>query len=227
MAKLLIVEDDVHTSHVLQDWLKHQNYQIETTADGLEARHFLSAYAYDLIILDWELPGCTGIEVLRSFRQKGGKTPVLFLTGQNSTDAKEQGLDTGADDYLAKPVDLRELSARVRALLRRSNTVVSNEVRHGNLVLDQAKRVISLDGQALTLSPTEFAVLEYFMLHPNQLISNEVLLDSVWKADAPGTNASVRALLLRLRKKIDQEGHPGKIESVYGMGYRFLSETTT
>lgn len=221
MAKVLIVEDDQRTAQVIKDWLRHQNYQIEATADGLSALEFLRSYTYDLIILDWDLPGCSGIDILKKFRETGSITPVLFVTGKNSTEAKEAGLDTGADDYLTKPVDLRELSARVRALLRRGTPSTSKEVRHGNLVLDSVKRTISLNGDLLQLTATEFGTLEYFMLHPDQLISSEALIEKVWKADAPGTPGSVRALIVRLRRKIDPPNGSSRIESVYGMGYRF------
>lgn len=222
LAKLLIVEDDRETSVVLQDWLKHQSYQIEVAFDGQEALGFLASYGFDLILLDWELPLLSGIEVLRTFRQMGSSTPVLFLTALNSTEAKETGLDYGADDYLTKPVDLRELSARVRALLRRANGAPArSEICSGNLLLDQSKRTIYLDGEPLTLTRTEFGTLEYFMRHPNHLVSIELLIDKIWKSDAPGTDSSVRILMTRLRRKIDKKGQPSRIESVYGLGYRF------
>lgn len=222
MAKLLIVEDDRETSSVLQDWLKHQNYQIEVAFDGPQALDFLSSYGFDLILLDWELPSLSGIEVLKTLRQTDYSTPVLFLTALSSTDAKETGLDHGADDYLTKPVDLRELSARIRALLRRStDSPKQARICSGNLLLDQSKRTIYLDDEPLTLTPTEFGALEYFMKHPNHVVSNDMLIDKIWKADAPGTDASVRILITRLRRKIDRKGHPSRIESVYGLGYRF------
>lgn len=222
MAKLLIVEDDRETSLVLQDWLKHQSYQIEVAFDGQEALDFLSSYGFDLVLLDWELPSVSGIDVLRTFRQTGASTPVLFLTALDSTESKETGLDYGADDYLTKPVDLRELSARVRALLRRaSGSPARSEIRVGNLLLDQSKRTVYLDEEPLTLTRTEFGAVEYFMKHPNHIVSVDMLIDKIWKSDAPGTDASVRILMTRLRRKIDKKGQPSRIESVYGLGYRF------
>lgn len=219
MAKVLLVEDDAQSSTLVKDWLQHQSYSVETAFDGLEALHFLKSYIYDLIILDWELPSMSGIDLLKEFRSTGSITPVLFLTGMSSSAAKECGLDTGADDYLTKPVDLRELSARVRALLRRSQGKATNELQRGDLVLDRASRIITKNGTPLNLTPTEFALLEFFMTHPNQVVSSDYLLDHVWKSDSAMTGAAVRTTVGRLRRKINDECE--KIENVHGFGYRF------
>lgn len=222
MSKLLLVEDDPQSAKLVKDWLQHQGYQMETAADGDEAVHYLKSYVYDLVVLDWELPGKSGLEVLKEFRSAGKSTPVLFLTGMTSTAFKESGLDTGADDYLTKPVDLRELSARVRALLRRSQLQTSNELRRGDLTLDRVAGTINKNDSPLSLTPTEFALLEFFMTHPNQVVSSDYLLDHVWKSDSAMTGAAVRTTVGRLRKKIDDESSPGKIENVHGFGYRFV-----
>ncbi|MBY0551996.1 MAG: response regulator transcription factor [Candidatus Obscuribacterales bacterium] len=222
MSKLLLVEDDPQSAKLVKDWLQHQGYQMEIASDGDEALHYLKSYVYDLVLLDWELPGMSGLEVLKEFRSAGKSTPVLFLTGMTSTAFKESGLDMGADDYLTKPVDLRELSARVRALLRRSQAQTSNELRRGDLTLDRVAGTISKNGTPLNLTPTEFALLEFFITHPNQVVSSDYLLDHVWKSDSAMTGAAVRTTVGRLRKKIDDESSPGKIENVHGFGYRFV-----
>ncbi len=223
MAKILLVEDDLLSSKLVKDWLERQRYQIETAFDGEQAILFLKSYVYDLVILDWELPKQSGLEVLKQFRDRGSDTPVLFLTGLSATSNKESGLDTGADDYLCKPVDLKELSARVRALLRRSQSRPSNELRCGDLTLDRNAGTITKGDKPLSLTPIEFALLEFFMTHANQLLSNDYLLDHVWKSDTAFTGTAVRTSVVRLRRKIDDEGKPSKIENVHGFGYRFAS----
>lgn len=221
MAKILVIEDDRNTSKMVCEWLEFQRHVVESVFSGDEALHYLLTYQYDLIILDWELPGKNGVDVLKNYRASGGKTPVIFLTGKTEIDDKEVGLDTGADDYLTKPFELKELSARARALLRRSQSMISNLLVCGDLQLDRVVGTISKNGQELNLTPTEFSVLEYFMSHPNQLISSEALLNHVWKSDSDATGSAARTVITRLRKKIDDGAAESKIENVHGFGYRF------
>jgi DNA-binding response OmpR family regulator len=220
MAKILIVEDDRLTCSMIRDWLEYEHYTVEEAHSGQEALELLKAYSYDVVILDWELPEVTGIDILRQYRSQGGKIPVLLLTGKREIAEKEEGLDAGADDYLTKPFDIKELSARVRALLRRSPNLSPMVITHGNVTLELAACRVTRKGEEVKLLPTEYALLEFFMRHPNQVFSTETLLNKVWKSDSEATALAVRTYITRLRKKLDVEGQPSIISTVYGLGYK-------
>lgn len=220
MAKILIVEDDQLTSSMIRDWLEYEHYMVEEVHTGQEAITLLKTYPYDLVILDWELPELSGIGILKEFRAYGGKIPILLLTGKRETAQKEEGLDAGADDYLTKPFDVKELSARVRALLRRPPALSPTLMSHGNITLELKTCRVTCRGKEVKLLPTEYALLEFFMRHPNQVFSTETLLNNVWKSDSEATGLAVRTYITRLRKKLDIEGQPSIISTVYGLGYK-------
>ena len=220
MAKILLVEDDLALKTTVENWLTMQHYSIETAETGDDAVHMLRVYEYDAIVLDWELPGMHGIEVLKEYRRHGGKSPVIMLTGKVSLDNKEQGLDSGADDYLTKPFELKELSARLRAVLRRPANLNDNILRLGRLSLDPGKYRITMDGTDLDLAPTEFSLLEFLMRHPNEVFSADALLERVWAAKSNATSDTVRAYVKRVRDKIDGGGQSSMIKTVHGVGYK-------
>lgn len=222
MAKILVVEDDVELSTIICDELKLRHHVSEVAHDGTEAYEKLRFYKYDLIILDWALPGMSGVEICKAFRDSGGKTPLLMLTGKNLSKEKELGLDSGADDYLTKPFDMAELAARVRALLRRPAGYTSNAMQAGNIELDAAAFRVTRDGAEVKLQPKEFALLEFLMRHRNQFFTSEQLLDRVWKSESDATAESLRTCVKRLREKIDTDGEPSIIENVRRMGYRVV-----
>lgn len=221
MAKVLFVEDEKALSDVVVDWLTAQQYIVEHVADGQEALHRLNCYQYDVVILDWGLPGISGIEVCQQFRSKGGATPVLMLTGKRDVDDKEAGLDAGADDYLTKPFHMKELAARLRALLRRPQAVVSNQLTARDVVLDPTTHRVTKGGAEVNLLPREFALLEFLMKHPSQVFSADALLDRLWASESDATSGTIRTYVNRLRNKIDTEGQPSLICTVHGIGYRF------
>ena len=221
MSKILIVEDEVYLSSAISDWLKRDNHVVETIENGRDALDHLRVYKYDLIILDWMLPGLEGVEVCRQFRADSGKTPILMLTARDTIDDKAGGLDAGADDYLTKPFHLKELSARVRALVRRPQEISSNVLKFGNLLLDPAAGRLTKDGHEVHLLPREFNLLEFFMRHPNQLFSADAILDRVWTSDTLASTDSVRTHIKTLRRKIDTDGQPTRITNLQGKGYRF------
>lgn len=219
MAKILIAEDDTQLSTLVEDWLKAELHTVELVENGNDAIDLLKLSKYDLLILDWNIPGKSGVEVCVWHRKQGGSTPVLILTGKDKIEEKEEGFDSGADDYLTKPFHLRELSARVRALLRRPADVAKTVLNAGRLVLDvNACRVIK-DGKQIDLFPKEFALLEFFMRHPNQVFSIEALQERIWASDSESSPEAVRVHIARLRSKIQDEGEPPLLKTVHRQGY--------
>ncbi|HEY9870204.1 MAG TPA: response regulator transcription factor [Candidatus Obscuribacterales bacterium] len=220
MAKVLVVEDDGELRGMVEDWLSHEHYEVECAATGTEGQEKLIFYNYDLIVLDWDLPGVSGLEICREMRNRGNKTPVLMLTGKGSISDKEVGLDSGADDYLTKPFHMKELSARIRALLRRVAGQTTNVLTARNLVLDPVKFAVTRDGQPINLRRREFALLEFFMRNPNRVFSLEALADRVWASESDASPEAIRSCLKRLRKSIgDSEDQP-LIKTVHGVGYK-------
>ena len=219
MAKILVVEDDKNVAEQLKTLLSFEHHSVEAVHDGGEAASNLKAYNYDIIILDWDLPGKSGVDILKEFRSRGGRTPILMLTGKTSIDEKESGLDSGADDYLTKPFHMKEVAARVRALLRRPDPVATdNLLRAGDVCLDPVKYHVLRGDETMNLLPKEFALLEFLMRHPNQVFSSEALLNRVWPTDSEATDEALRSTMKRLRKKLDPDGL--LIKTVHGVGYR-------
>lgn len=218
MAKILVVEDNEELANSVRTYLMFEHHTVEHIGNGQTASDHLRAFQYDLILLDWNLPGKDGIDILRRFRELGGTTPVLMLTGHDTVDEKEFGLDSGADDYLTKPFQMKELGARVRALLRRPAAVSNtNVLQAGNISIDTQKYRVTLNGEPITLVPREFQLLEFFMRHKNQVFSPEALLDRVWPSDSEASTEAIRTALKRLRKKVDPDGN--LIRTVHGVGY--------
>jgi len=169
MAKILVVEDDEDLQNLMKGLLTAERHSVEAVNNGIDAVQMLKMHKYDLIVLDWMLPGLTGTEVCAEYRAKGGALPILMLTAKSTIEEKEIGLDAGADDYLTKPFDARELLARIRALLRRPQAVSAKEMQVGNLALDPRSAKVFKDGAEIKLLPKEFSLLELFMRYPNQI----------------------------------------------------------
>ena len=220
MAKVLIVEDDVSLGKMIRDWLLMEHHKVEIVTDGAEAQNMLKVYEYDILILDWELPHVSGIEILKDFRGRGGTTPVLVLTGKGEIDDKETGFDAGADDYLTKPFHGKELTARLRALLRRPEGYVGDLLKFAHLTLDQQNFQVMKNGEEIRLLPKEFALLEFLMRNPNRVFAAEALLNRVWVTESEATVDALTTCIKRLRKKIDVEGQPSIIRTIHGVGYR-------
>lgn len=220
MAKVLVVEDDAELRGMVEDWLSHEHYEVESAGNGREALEKLRFYEFDLILLDWELPEVQGIDILREFRAGGRTTPVIMLTGKKAIGEKEQGLDTGADDYLTKPFHMKELSARVRAILRRAGGQTSNILRARNIELDPTSYRVLRDGVDVHLQRREFSLLEFLMRNPNRVFSPDALLERVWASESDATPEAIRTCMKRLRQKIDVEGQESIIRTVHGVGYK-------
>ena len=222
MPKILLIEDDKDLARVVHDWLKSEFYQLDLADDGSAGYEFLKQGTYDLIIMDWDLPGMQGVDICRRYRADGGSTPILMLTGKGRTEDKEEGLDAGADDYLTKPFTMRELSARLRALLRRPATNNGGILKVGSLALDPAKHSITKNGESLRLARKDFELLEFLMRNPGRFFATDFLLERVWGFDSDATAEAVRTGVKRLRKTLDDSDDETSslIESARRVGYR-------
>lgn len=223
MARILIAEDDPGTLEQLKDLLEAANHIVETATNGVDALEYLRSVHFDLVILDWNMPGLVGVDVCKAYRGEGGKSPVLMLTANAEINEKECGFESGADDYLVKPYNFRELMARVKALLRRPASFTGTTIQLGSLNLDTNSHTVTLDGETLKLLPLEFALLEFLMKRPGQPFSAEALLDRVWSSDAEPSPETVRTYIKTLRRKIKSDAGGPKISTVYGIGYKIES----
>lgn len=225
MAKILIVEDDREFSNLIKDWLSAQGYLIELAHSGPDALQLLKIGAYDLLVLDVNLPGLSGLDVCRTYRQRGGNSPVIMLTVNQTIDDKEGGFDAGADDYLPKPFNFRELSARVKALLKRGLAPINSNCIEGfGIAINLSEHTVTRDGIEVTLMPKEFAILELLMKNAGQVFSADAILQRVWANEAAATAETIRSYITRLRSKLDQPGGESLIVTVHGVGYKFRRE---
>ena len=232
MATVLLVEDAADLAQVILRELEASSYRVLHAADGLAALDLHAQERPDLVILDWMLPKLDGLEVLRRLRQSAA-TPVLMLTARGEETDRVVGLEVGADDYLTKPFGMRELVARVRALLRRAELIAqtlnadrsdNGEVlTRGPLLLDPAAHLATLDDAPIELTPTEFALLHLLLRSPGRAFSRAYLLDTVWQEAYIGGDRSVDNVVLRLRRKLGSLGE--EIETIWGVGYRLRRDS--
>lgn len=218
--KLLLVDDDDILIGQLTSDLASQNYVVDTANDGLVGWEYATAAPYDLIVLDIDLPGLNGVALCQRLRQTGYAGPILLLTGRSSSTDKVLGLNAGADDYLVKPYTLAELTARIRALLRRPPAVCDLSLRWGALQLDPNAGQVTIANRPVVLSPKEYGLLELFLRYPDRIFSNTVLLERLWTADEAPGEETIRTHIKRLRRKLKQAGGDDVVENVYSMGYR-------
>ncbi|MEL6813824.1 MAG: two-component system response regulator RppA [Cyanobacteria bacterium J06598_3] len=234
--RILLVDDEVELTDPLTRLLQRQDYTVDVASDGTTGCTLATSDRYDLLILDWMLPGKTGLDICREVRALGQTTPVLFLTAKDTLDDRVDGLDAGADDYLVKPFELRELLARVRALLRRPPTLESPRQEVESVVRTQtAGALLQFDDLSLNienqwairgdrtieLSEKEVQLLAYLMRSPHQLLTHSQIYDAVWGKGATPSSNALAAQMRLLRKKVEQAGQPTLIHTVYGKGYRF------
>lgn len=224
--RILLVDDEIELTDPLSRLLTREGYSVDVAYDGVLGSQFATAATYDLLILDWMLPGKTGLEICQELRRQGKTTPVLFLTAKDTLDDRVQGLDAGADDYLVKPFELRELLARVRALLRRAGSPTHETTLGplivGDLQLDYQNQVAYRQGRVIELSQKETQLLKYFMENTGNLLTHTQILQNLWQQDQEQPNSNVIAALIRLlRRKIELGKEQPLIHTVYGKGYRF------
>jgi DNA-binding response OmpR family regulator len=222
MAKILLVEDDENLSVVLQMHLEHDRYMVDHLARGTDALAQLRSRSYELIILDWMLPDISGLEVCKQYRSQGGKVPVLMLTARGAVEDRAAGLDAGADDYLVKPFHPTELSARIRALLRRPNVIAGRTLHVQDLEMDTVECKLSRAGMEIQLTSKEFALLELLMRYPNQSFTLESILDRLWESDSYASIDTVRTHMKTLRKKIGDNEENSIIQTKRGHGYKII-----
>ncbi len=223
--KILVVEDDEIISDAVVEYLSDQHYAVEATYDGKSAWELLEVFTYDLILLDVMLPEMDGITLCRKLRNQGMDIPILMLTGRDTLDNKIEGLDAGADDYLVKPFELEELSARIRALLRRGGATTAPILTWGKLSLDPSTCEVFFDEKELALSPKEYKLLEFFLRNGRRVFSRAQILEHLWSFEQVPEEATVKAHIRGLRQKLESVGAPSNlIETVYGLGYRLGEE---
>ena len=223
--RLLVVEDEGGIASALRQGLAESGYAVDVARDGIEARDYALAAGYDVILLDILLPKLDGLALLRELRRRGMTTPVLLLTARDAVDDRVAGLDAGADDYLVKPFSFSELLARIRALLRRPALQAGNRLVTGDLAMDLGARTVTRGEQAITLTPREFAVLEYFLRHPGQALSRAQIAERVWSWEFHGETNIVDVYIGYLRRKLDDGRTQSVIETLRGYGYRLRDET--
>jgi DNA-binding response OmpR family regulator len=230
MATILIVEDERDLNNLVRRHLEEEGHKVIQAFDGQSALVSAAQEHPDLVILDWMLPRLDGLEVCRRIRRES-IAPILMLTARAEEIDRVLGLEVGADDYLTKPFSIRELLARVRALLRRVELDLAGQADDsgprallvGSLQVDPAAHVVTVDGQAVDLAPKEFDLLEILVRHPGRAFSRDYLMEKVWGYDAIGSDRTVDTHVLRLRKKLGPIGE--RIETVWGLGYRFGGES--
>ena len=219
--RVLVVEDEAKVARALQEGLQAKGYEVAIARTGEQAIAAIGAAPFDVILLDLLLPGCDGLQVLEALRARQVRTPVLVLTARDAVEDRVEGLDAGADDYLVKPFAFPELLARIRALQRRGSADAAVRLRLADLEMDRTARTVTRAGVAIELTPLEFQLLEYLMLHQKQTVSREMLARDVWKEPFRGTPLDnvINVHIARLRKKIDQDAGTRLIHTVRGVGF--------
>lgn len=224
-ANLLVVEDEPDVREMLAGTLRAAGYEVREAGDAASAWKALRASRVDLVLLDWMLPGSSGYEFLRRLRREGApaerEVPVILVTARAEEPDRVRGLDAGADDYVVKPFSLRELRARVRALLRRAADLRAERVEAGGLLIDRESCRVHVRGAEVGLGATEFRLLHFLASHPDRVYSRAQLLDNVWGRDAFLEERTVDVQIRRVRKALAPHGVEGYVRTVRGFGYRF------
>jgi two-component system, OmpR family, response regulator MprA len=218
-ARVMVVDDEPGVRSALERALRIERYDVQVAGDGAQALSLLADRSPDAIVLDVAMPDVDGLEVCRRLRAAGDRTPVLMLTARDAVDDRVEGLDAGADDYLVKPFALRELQARLRALLRRTETARAGVLRFADLELDPAAREVRRGGREIELSRTEFNLLELFLEHPRQVLTRSQIFERVWGYDFGSTSNTLGVYMGYLRRKTEAGGEPRLLHTVRGIGY--------
>ncbi|MBD3882302.1 response regulator transcription factor [Phormidium tenue FACHB-886] len=218
-SSILLVEDEVKLARFIQLELDSEGYQISVAHDGLTGLTMLRESPPDLVILDWMMPGMTGVEVCRRLRATGSKVPVILLTAKDEVSDRVAGLDAGADDYVVKPFSIEELLARVRAHLRRTHEDNPDFLQFAELTLNRRTREVFYRSRAIELTAKEFDLLDYLMTHPRQVITRDQILEKVWGYDFMGDSNIIEVYVRYLRLKLEEQGDKRLIQTVRGVGY--------
>lgn len=218
--RILVADDDHTLCENIAKILSMDLYAVDTVYSGTDAQDYIRYYTYDLLVLDWMMPGALGIEVCQQARKQGFDGGILLLTAKDATENIIEGLDAGADDYMVKPFKMEELRARVRALLRRKNKMVEEEISIGSLKLNKQKRTVYIDNFEVNLTKNEFLLLEYLIENKGRILTHDQILEYVWDVDDNASTNTLAALVRLVRKKIDVDDEPSYIQSVRGLGYK-------
>jgi DNA-binding response OmpR family regulator len=224
VKKLLIVDDDLEFAHALKSTLIKESVHVDVLTSGLDCLQVLQNFQFDLVLLDWNLPDLSGLEVCIKFRSRGGTTPIIFLTGRQAIDDKESGLDAGGDDYLTNPIEVRELQARMRSVERRANRsgLIAREVR--GVSIDPKLHLALKADQNVRLSMSELDILEFFMNNTDTYFSAKQIFAAVWPSNSEASEDVVRVHMNLLRRRLSRIGADNLIETVRGAGYILRSE---
>jgi len=222
--RVLIVEDDQNLAETIKSGLEESGYAVDWVSDGLSGLDMISAYSYDVIILDIMLPGMDGFTICQKIRSKHIDSPILILTARYREGDKVHGLDCGADDYLVKPFSYPELYARVRALIRRRNGAHTNQITVGQLALDSSLRKVEYAGATINLTSREYAILEYLIINLNGVVTREMLEEHIWDCEHGAFSNVIEVLISRIRKKLCPDNKEALIKTVKGLGYVIKDE---
>lgn len=218
--RILVAEDDAPLADFLRQRLLQEQFSVQVTSSGNEAQRLAADQSFDLVILDLNLPGAAGLDVLRGIRSKRPDLPVMVVTASTVVEERVRGLDAGADDYVAKPFAFAELAARIRAVLRRGNRPANAVLTVADLALDRVSRTVLRAGRAIELSPKEFALLELLMRHAGQPVTRAVIVEQVWKLNFDTMTNVVDVYINYLRRKVDSGYDHSLIRTIRGVGYQ-------
>jgi DNA-binding response OmpR family regulator len=218
--RVLVVEDERKIAGFIRRGLTEQGYAVDVAYDAEEALDWPAVAEFDIVILDVMLPGRDGIDVCRTLRERGVRMPILMLTARDAVEDRVRGLDSGADDYLVKPFAFAELLARLRALARREPGVIAPSLEIGGLTLDTTTREVARSGQRIEITTKEYAILEYLVRHPNQVLTRSMIAEHVWNYDFDNASNVIDVHIRNLRRKIDGPFEAKLISTIRGAGYR-------
>lgn len=217
--RILVVEDEAKLAQFIELELKYEGYEVMVANDGLSGLSTARESQPDLIILDWMLPGISGVEICQRLRSTGDKVPVILLTAKDEVSDRVKGLDSGADDYMVKPFSIEELLARVRAALRRTQEQETNVLQFSDLKLNRSSREVFRGTRRIELTAKEFDLLEYLLAHPRQVLTRDQILERVWGYDFMGDSNIIEVYVRYLRLKLEAENETRLIQTVRGVGY--------
>ena len=218
--RILLIEDEERLSSVIKKGLKEDGFAVDVAFDGEEGQYLAESESYDLIILDIMLPKIDGIVVCKNLRKKGIRIPILMLTAKSAVADKVAGLDVGSDDYMTKPFSFLELRSRVRALIRRTSGDSATVLTIADLVVDPLKHTVEREGKNITITPKEFAILEFLLHHKDEVVTRTMITEHVWDYNFEGMSNVVDVFLANLRKKIGRNSTKQLIHTVHGVGYK-------
>lgn len=219
--RALVIEDDPHLRALVSQILSDEGFTVDTAAEGGEGLYMAEEYPVDVAVIDLGLPGISGLEIIRKVRKAGRKFPILILTARDGWETKVEGLEAGADDYLVKPFQREELTARVRALLRRSGGWAQPQLRTGPIVLDTSAKSLTVHGAPIELTAYEYKVLEYLVLHAGEVVSKSTLAEHLYAEDEERDSNVIEVFIRRLRSKLDPDAVLNPITTLRGSGYRW------